>query len=97
MRGMLERSGFMPVNYLKKETYTGSYQGMRYKMAKTQVGEGEEEKTVLRVTHWPEPYGFDATKDELKTWMDTSFDEAGIQKGIDWLNQAYAEKYGSRE
>ncbi|MDO5416035.1 MAG: hypothetical protein Q4F29_02445 [Lachnospiraceae bacterium] len=92
---MLERKGFMPVNYLKKETYTGSYHGMRFKMAKTQTGEGDEEKTVLRVTHWPEPYGYDATKEELKTSMDTSFDEEGIQKGIDWLNQAYRERYQS--
>ena len=41
---MLERSGFMPVNYLKKESYTGSYCGMRFKMHKVQVKEGEEEK-----------------------------------------------------
>lgn len=90
---MLERSGFMPVNYLKKESYTGSYRGMRFKMVKAQVGEEGEEKTVLRVFHWPEPYGFDATKEELKVSMDTSFDEEGIQKGIDWLNQAYEERY----
>lgn len=63
---MLERSGFMPVNYLKKESYTGSYRGMRFKMMKAQVGEGEEERTVLRVIHWPEPYGFEATEEEKK-------------------------------
>lgn len=40
---MLERNGFMPVNYLKKESFTGSYLGMRFKMTKAQVGEGEEE------------------------------------------------------
>ena len=62
---MLERSGFMSVNYLKKESFTGSYLGMRFKMTKAQVGEGEEEKTVLRVFHWPEPYGFEATAKEL--------------------------------
>ncbi len=90
---MLERSGFMPINYLKKESYTGSFQGMRYKMIKAAAGEGEEERTVLRVFHWPEPYGFDATKEEDKSWMDTSFDEAGILEGIRWLNQAYEEKY----
>lgn len=90
---MLERSGFMPVNYLKKESYTGSYCGMRFKMYKAQVKEDEEEKTVLRIVHWPEPYGFDATDDALKQQMDTSFDEDGIQTGIDWLNQEYLEHY----
>ncbi|MCI8951136.1 MAG: hypothetical protein HFG49_14045 [Lachnospiraceae bacterium] len=90
---MLERKSFMPINYLKKESYTGSYQGMRYKMEKVQVGEGEEEKTCLRIFCWPEPYCFDATKDEKKTYMDTSFDEDGINKGIEWLNQEYSEHY----
>lgn len=83
----------MPVNYLKKESYTGSYRGMRFKMTKAQVGEGEEEKTVLRVIHWPEPYGFEATKEELKVCMDTSFDEEGIAAGIAWLNREYETRY----
>lgn len=90
---MLERKNFMPINYLKKERFTGSYQGMRYKMEKAQIGEGEEAKTVLRVVQWPEPYSFDATKDEEKTSMDTSFDEEGIEKGIDWLNEEYLKHY----
>ena len=90
---MLERSGFMPVNYLKKESYTGSYRGMRFKMMKAQVGEGDEERTVLRVIHWPEPYGFEATEEEKKVLMDTSFDEEGILEGIAWLNREYKEKY----
>lgn len=83
----------MPVNYLKKESFTGSYQGMRFKMLKAQVGEGEEEKTVLRVIHWPEPYGFEATADELKTVIEVSFDEEGIQEGIFWLNQEFERCY----
>lgn len=91
---MLERSGFMPVNYLKKESFTGSYLGMRFKMTKAQVVEGEEEKTVLRVFHWPEPYGFEATAKELKQSVDTSFDEEGIQAGIAWLNEEYEKHYG---
>ncbi len=90
---MLERAGFMPIAYLKKTSYTGSYTGMRFKMEKVRVGEGEEEKDVLRVTHWPEPFGYDATREELKTWMDTSFDEEGICKGIDWLNEEYSARY----
>ncbi|HIQ75680.1 MAG TPA: hypothetical protein IAA51_14865 [Candidatus Cottocaccamicrobium excrementipullorum] len=94
---MLERKGFMPINYLKKESYTGSYKGMRFKMVKAQDDQGEEEKTVLRVYHWPEPYGFDATKEELKTSRDFSFDEEGIQAGIDWLNEAYEKQYEKRD
>ena len=50
-----------------------------------------------QVYHWPEPYGFDATKEELKTSRDFSFDEEGIQAGIDWLNEAYEKQYEKRD
>ena len=33
---MLELKNFMPVNYLKKETFTGSHKGMRFRMEKSQ-------------------------------------------------------------
>ena len=90
---MIELHGQISMAFLKKSRFTGSYQGMRYKMEKAQIGEGEEAKTVLRVVQWPEPYSFDATKDEKKTSMDTSFDEEGIEKGIDWLNEEYLKHY----
>ena len=89
----LQRSGFMPINYLKKESFTGSFLGMRYKMMKAQIEEEDHQKDVLRVVHWPEPYGFDATDEEKKRQKDFSFDEDGIQQGIDWLNQSYTEEY----
>ena len=45
---MLDRSQFMPIVYLKKAKFTGSYKGMRYRMEKASRpaesgGEGEEE------------------------------------------------------
>lgn len=92
----LNRSGFMPINYLKKESFTGSFQGMRYKMTKAKSGKEENQTDVLRVIHWPEPYGFDATDEEKKRQKDFSFDEEGIQQGIDWLNQSYSEEYRNR-
>lgn len=90
---MLERKGFMPINYLKKESYTGSYRGMRFKMARAETEKDGGTQTVLRVTHWPEPYGFDATPKKQKTSLDVSFDEEGIQAGIRWLNEAYETRY----
>ena len=50
---MIERKDVMPVNFLKKENFTGSDTGMRYRMEKA----SKEEETVLKVTVWPEPYG----------------------------------------
>lgn len=47
---MIERKDVMPVNFLKKENFTGSYKGMRYRMEKAvsirpapeEVNESEE-------------------------------------------------------
>lgn len=79
---MIERRDVMPINFLKKENFNGSFQGMRYRMAKAEMGED----TCLRVTVWPEPLGFDATPEEEKTWEDFPFTEEGIVSGVEWLN-----------
>ena len=55
---MLQLKDFMPVNFLKKEKYTGSCKGMRFRMEKFEK-EGEE-TPVLRVSVWPEPYSLTA-------------------------------------
>lgn len=80
---MIMRKDVMPVNFLKKENFTGSDRGMRYRMEKT---DGEE-KTVLTVTVWPEPYGYDATSEEKKTRKQFDFSEEGIEQGVEWLNK----------
>lgn len=90
---MITRSDVMPVNFLKKENFTGSDRGMRYRMEK-----GEENgDTVLIVTVWPEPYGFDATPDEQKTRETFPFSEEGIEAGVAWLNQMKEERFSGGE
>lgn len=83
---MLELKDFMPVNYLKKEKFTGSFHGMRFRMEKAQE---EDQEPQLAVTIWPEPYGYDATPEEEKQRIFLSFDADGIARGVDWLNQQY--------
>ena len=85
---MLELKDFMPINFLKKEKFTGSYQGMRFRMEKTEA-EGEE-KPKLGVCVWPEPYGYDATPEEEKTREEFPFSEEGIVSGVEWLNGQHA-------
>lgn len=97
MKDMLERNDFMPINFLKKSPYTGSYRGMRFRMWKEETGDGEEKQTVLRVCHWPEPYGFDHTKAELKHDQDEAFTEAGLLAAIKWLNEVWARDYHEAE
>lgn len=82
---MIERKDVMPVNFLKKEKFNGSFSGMRYRMEKT----AKEEDTVLTVTAWPEPYGYDATPEEQKVRTELPFTEEGIVSGVEWLNEQY--------
>ena len=78
---MITRKDVMPVNFLKKEKFTGSDTGMRYRMEMTKRevpkedgADGETvEETVLTVTSWPEP-----------------FSEEGIVSGVEWLNGQHA-------
>ncbi len=48
---MLEKETFHPLNYIKKEEYSGSMEGMRYMLKKCRSGEED----IIRVTVWPEP------------------------------------------
>lgn len=84
---MIERKDVMPVNFLKKEKFNGSFRGMRYRMEKAE----KEEMPVLLVTVWPEPYGYDATPEDEKKRAEFSFDEDGILRGVAWLNECYAD------
>lgn len=90
---MIERKDILSIPYLKKTTFTGSYEGLRFRFAvqKKQLPpkEGEEkgkEIQQLEVAAWEGPYGFDATPEEKKQRLAADFSEEGIQKGIDWLN-----------
>lgn len=84
---MLELKDFMPINYLKKEKFTGSHQGMRFRMEKAEL-DGEE-RPKLKVAVWPEPYGYDATPQEEKTVTLLEFDADGIAKGVEWINEQF--------
>lgn len=82
---MITRKDVMPVNFLKKENFTGSDTGMRYRMEKAQ----KDEETVLVVSAWPEPYCYDATPEEKKIRQEFSFNEEGIVAGVQWLNEMH--------
>lgn len=88
---MIERKDILSIPYLKKTTFTGSYEGLRFRFAvikkesPQENGEGKEIQ-VLEITAWEGPYGFEATTEEKKQRIETDFSEEGIQRGIDWLN-----------
>ena len=89
---MIQRSDILSIPFLKKSAYTGSFQGMRYRLEKWKPEEAENES--LRVAVWNGPYNYDVTKEEEKEYREFSFSEEGILKAVDWLN---AEWEGQRD
>lgn len=83
---MLTRDDFLSLNFVKKEDFTGSHQGMRFMLHQETV----EEEKKLKVYVWSEPFGFDATPDEQKLSELFAFSEEGLSQAINWMNEQYA-------
>lgn len=76
---MIDRDHFMPINFFKKEAFTGSERGMRYIVRK--------QEDILEACVWPEPYGFEATPDAQKQKAEFEFTSEGIRSAVDWINE----------
>lgn len=81
MIGMIEYEHFHVLNYVKKEEYTGSMDGMRYMLKK------KEDR--LEVIIWPEPYNYAKTPEEKKQRIEFEFSEEGLQKAVVYLNEQW--------
>lgn len=82
---MIDKETFHPLNYIKKEEYSGSMEGMRYLLKKEKSGEVD----VIRVTVWPEPLGIFHTPKEKQTWTEVPMSPEGVEQAADWLNEQY--------
>lgn len=85
---MIDKEFFHPLNYIKKEEYSGSMDGMRYMLKRVKAGDDD----VIRVTIWPEPYGINKTPDDQKQSIDVPLTEGGVDMAADWLNEQYEEQ-----
>ena len=81
---MIEKENFHILNFVKKEEYSGSMEGMRYMIKR----EGDR----VRTTIWPEPFCLMATPDDQKTSEYFSLDEDGISDVADWLNKQFFDR-----
>lgn len=82
---MIDKDRFHVLNYVKKEEYTGSMDGMRYMLKKKTVGE----EARLEVIIWPEPLGYARTPEKKKQRMEFEFSNAGLEQAVDWMNEQY--------
>lgn len=85
---MIERQDILSMEYLKKTEFTGSHQGMRYRLEG--VSTGDEKK--LLVTVWPEPFNYFTTPEEEKERAEFSFDEDGVVDAVAWMNDRLFEE-----
>lgn len=82
---MIDKEKFHVLNYIKKEEYTGSMDGMRY-MLKKKEASGE---VKLEVIIWPEPLGYAKTVESKKQRMEFAFTQDGLEEAVDWMNEQY--------
>lgn len=80
---MIEAIG-LSILFLKKEAYTGSYHGIRYRLSK--------DEDILKACVYPEPYCFEATSEEVKTWKDFEFSQDGLNDALNWIEQCWETK-----
>lgn len=85
---MLDKENFHPLNYIKKEEYSGSMDGMRYMLKRVKSGEDD----VIRVTVWPEPFNLLRTPEEQKTSVEVPLTAEGVDQAADWINGQYEER-----
>ncbi len=74
-----------PVSLYQPGVYTGSYEGMRYRLRKKE----EEDKKTLEAVIYPEPFCFEKTAEDQKEAREFPFTDEGFQQAIAWLNEQY--------
>jgi hypothetical protein len=80
---MLKREDILPLGFLKKSTFTGSCEGMRFLLKKDNL----EDTAILRVYAWPEPYAMAYTPSEEILSCQKEFSEEGVVEAVAWLNE----------
>lgn len=93
---MIQRSDILSIPFLKKSPFTGSFQGLRYRLAKIEKEEEGASMALLQAAVWGEPYGFTATPEEEKEYREFAFSEEGICEIVDWLNEKWRERTEGR-
>ena len=73
--------------------FTGSYQGMRYRIIKQKENKDEKgdilKKEGLLTSIWPEPFAYEKTEDALKIKKLFPFSEEGKSQVVEWLNASW--------
>lgn len=85
---MIEKKDLLSIPFYKKSPFTGSYEGMRYRIRCVK----NEEDSSFEAVIWPGPYIFDATTDDQKEYHTFPFTDEGLEQIAEWLNHKWAEE-----
>ncbi|TCL60674.1 hypothetical protein EDD76_102374 [Kineothrix alysoides] len=85
---VIDKGKFHVLNYVKREEYLGSMEGMRFMLKKKGVGEETKLETII----WPEPLGYAKTPESKKQHKEFEFSQAGLEEAIDWMNEQYEQQ-----
>lgn len=88
---MIDNNTILSFNHYKKgKPFTGSLDGMRYRIVK-QKAENEDDTDKFRVDTWPEPLCYEATdKDKIQVQY-FAFTNEGYNDVIAYLNDKFSE------
>lgn len=95
---MVRRIDLMAINFYLKEPLTGSLDGMRYRIKRTEDEETKDiedeklKKYHLQVVLYPDAKCFEKTDEELKQYYDFPYTEEGLLQITDFLNQQSVEQ-----
>lgn len=76
---MVETPG-LSVNFLKKENYSGSYRGTRFYLT--------AKDDTIKACVYPEPWCFEVTPEEQKTWKEFVFTPEGLKEAVAWIDSS---------
>ncbi len=74
----------LSIKILEKETYAGSYQGLRFTYRKS----GDQLEAIL----YPEPWCLEKTPEENKRTKKFPFTDEGLKDAIAWTEEMYKSK-----
>lgn len=85
---MIQRNDILSIPFLKKSAFTGSFQGMRYRMEKVST----EETDCLQVSIWEGPYSYEIAGEKQMEKEIFPFSEEGICQAVEWMNGRWKEQ-----
>lgn len=83
---MINSKDIASLPFLKKSPYTGSFQGIRYRIQKEEI----DEQLHLKAFVWPEPFAFDKTPEEKIVSEIFDFSDDGLKSILEWLEKCHA-------